>query len=88
MIKVLRTDSVEFKETRRYAVSINADDMSNVTRRVVMVSISIDKPSNEKAFNVAKIEGTLNEQERTEIRCWAERMCRGPVKLTMSVTKS
>ena len=88
MIKVLRTDSVEFKETRRYAVSINADDMTNKTRRVVMISISIDKPATEKAFNRAIVEGTLDESERNEIRCWAERMCRGPVKVTMSVTAS
>lgn len=85
MIKILRTDSVEFKETRRYAVSINADDMSNATRRVVMVSISIDKPISGLAYNCARVEGALDDLERNEVRSWAERMCHGPVKLTMSV---
>ena len=85
MIKVLRLDSTTFKETKRYAVSINPLDMTNTIRRVVMVSLTIDKPTNDRAFGIATVEGTLNDEERTDIRGWAEHLVKGPVKVTMSV---
>jgi hypothetical protein len=85
MIKVLRTDSVEFKEVRRCAVLLNPLDQTNETRRVVMVSLTIDKPAHDRAISIAEVKGTLNEQERNEVRAWGEHVVHGPCKVVMSV---
>ena len=85
MISILRTDSVEFKETKRAAISINPNDMTNETRKVVMVSLTIEKPANERAFGTIVVEGTVNDNERNEIRRWGECIVGGPCKVTMSV---
>ena len=86
MIKVLRTDSVEFKEVRRCAVLLNPLDQTNETRRVVMVSLTIEKPPHSAAIAVARVEGSLNQVERDEVRNWGKHVVHGgPCKVVMSV---